>query len=148
MIKTNEWTVAELAKYLVSVQSTLTEEEWDRLKMTAVFFKETGQSSGHEGQKTGRYRAQQLYEPVDVFRQLGLPVLDWGKQTKWRGSSDEGTVMVVYYPLSICVPFDAAKFLFQLGLLRRPPITTLIHLCACADSGVCPNIHCFPSISR
>lgn len=100
MIKTNEWTVAQLAKYLVSVQSTLTEGEWDRLKMTAVFFKETDQSDSHEGQKAGRYQAQQLYEPVDAFRQLGLPVLDWGKQTKWRGSSDEGTVVVVYYALS------------------------------------------------
>lgn len=118
MIKTNEWTVADLAKYLVSVQSTLTEEEWDRLKMTAAFFKETDQNGGHEDQKPNRYQAHLLYEPVDVFRQLGLPVLDWGKQTKWRGSSDE------------------AKFLFQLGLLRRPPITTVIHLCASADSAV------------
>lgn len=90
MIKTNEWTVADLAKYLVSVQSTLSEEEWARLKMTAAFSKETNAKDGNDSQKPVRYQAQQLYEPLDVFRQLGLPVMDWGKQTKWRGSSDEG----------------------------------------------------------
>jgi hypothetical protein len=90
MIKTNEWTVADLAKYLVSVQSTLTAEEWDRLKMTAVFFKEVEQNGSAESGRPSRYQAQQLYEPVNVCRQLGLPVLDWGKQTKWRSSSDEG----------------------------------------------------------
>ena len=101
MIKTNEWTVADLAKYLVSVQSTLTGEEWDRLKLTAVFFKEMDKSGSNDNQKPYRYQAQQLYEPLDVFRQLGLPVLDWGKQTKWRGSSDEGTFLIVYYASSI-----------------------------------------------
>jgi hypothetical protein len=104
MIKTNEWTVADLAKYLVSVQSTLTSEELDRLKMTAVFFKEMDQNGSAEGRRPNRYQAQQLYEPVDVFRQLGLPVLDWGKQTKWRSSSDEGTSPTIYHALPI-LPF-------------------------------------------
>lgn len=93
MIKTNEWTVADLAKYLVSVQSTLSDEEWLRLKVTAAFFKETketGVQDNAANQKPVRYQAQQLYEPLDIFRQMGLPVMDWGKQTKWRGSSDEG----------------------------------------------------------
>lgn len=89
MIKTNEWTVADLAKYLVSVQSTLSEEEWARLKMTAAFSKETQSEGGSNNQKPIRFQAQQLYEPYDVFRQLGLPVMDWGKQTRWRSSSDE-----------------------------------------------------------
>ncbi|KAG6878540.1 hypothetical protein C0993_004438 [Termitomyces sp. T159_Od127] len=115
MIKTNEWTVADLAKYLVSIQSTLSSEEWARLKMTAAFFQE-GNLEGDTDQNAKRYQAQQLYEPVDVFRSLGLPVLDWGKQTKWRSSSDE------------------AKFLFELGLLRYPPLPVLINLCASADS--------------
>ncbi|KAG6857275.1 hypothetical protein H0H87_007108 [Tephrocybe sp. NHM501043] len=116
MIKTNEWTVADLAKYLVSVQSTLSPEEWARLKMTAAFSKE--EASKEAGQKVTRYQAQQLYEPVDVLRNLGLPIMDWGRQTKWRSSSDE------------------AKFLFELGLLRYPPLPVLINLCASADSNV------------
>jgi len=89
MIKTNEWTVADLAKYLVSVQSTLSNEEWARLKVTAAFSKETTLNGDAGSQKPMRYQAQELYEPLDVFRQMGLPVMDWGKQ-KWRSSSDEG----------------------------------------------------------
>ncbi|KAG6891738.1 hypothetical protein C0992_006158 [Termitomyces sp. T32_za158] len=117
MIKTNEWTVADLAKYLVSIQSALSPEEWARLKMTAAFFKEET-LKGDTGQNATRYQAQKLYEPVDVFRNLGLPVIDWGKQTKWRSSSDE------------------AKFLFELGLLRYPPLPVLINLCGSKDSHV------------
>ncbi|RDB24786.1 hypothetical protein Hypma_008085 [Hypsizygus marmoreus] len=118
MIKTNEWTVADLAKYLVSVQSTLSDDEWARLKVTAAFSKEANSTGGHDIGKPTRYQAQQLYEPVEVFRQLGLPVLDWGKQSKWRGSSDE------------------AKFLHELGLLRWPPLAVLINLCASTDSAI------------
>ena len=92
MIKTNEWTVADLAKYLASIQSTLSPEEWARLKMTAAFFKEEN-LKGDTYQKSTRYQAQQLYEPIETFRSLGLPVIDWGKQTKWRSSSDEGLVV-------------------------------------------------------
>ncbi|KAF5386054.1 hypothetical protein D9615_002424 [Tricholomella constricta] len=117
MIKTNEWTVADLAKYLVSVQSTLSPEEWARLKMTAAFSKEENMK-GDANQKPTRYQAQQLYEPVDVFRQLGLPVMDWGKQLKWRSSSDE------------------AKFLFELGLIRYPALAVLINLCASTDTHI------------
>ncbi|KAG5646295.1 hypothetical protein DXG03_003892 [Asterophora parasitica] len=117
MIKTNEWTVADLAKYLVSVQSTLSAEEWARLKMTAAFSKEET-LKGDTSQKPSRYQAQQLYEPVEVFRQLGLPVMDWGNQTKWRSSSDE------------------AKFLFELGLIRYPALAVLINLCASTDTHI------------
>ncbi|KAF8070283.1 hypothetical protein FPV67DRAFT_1486835 [Lyophyllum atratum] len=117
MIKTNEWTVGDLSKYLVSVQSTLSVEEWARLKMTAAFSKEEN-STGDVTQKPTRYQAQQLYEPVEVFRQLRLPVMDWGKQSKWRSSSDE------------------AKFLFELGLLRFPPLPVLVNLCASTDSDI------------
>lgn len=136
MIKTNEWTVADLAKYLVSIQSTLSSEEWVRLKMTAAFFKEEN-FKGDTGQKATRYQAQQLYEPLDVFRNLGLPVMDWGKQIKWRSSSDEGLIVIEFQPnLHSFVTFFVAKFLFELGLLRYPPLPVLINLCANADSRV------------
>ncbi|KAF9007980.1 hypothetical protein BDQ17DRAFT_1388899 [Cyathus striatus] len=111
MIKTNEWTIADLVKYLVSVKSTLTADEMKKLEATAAFPCEANAdiTSSH---KSNRFRAEELYEPLDAFRQLGLPVIDWGKQVKWRGSSDE------------------AKFLYQLGLRRYPPLETLIGLCA------------------
>lgn len=55
--------------------------------MTAAFSKEVGIEE--KDQKRTQYFAKQLYEPVDTFRQLGLPVIDWG-QHKWRASSDQG----------------------------------------------------------
>ncbi|KAF5326190.1 hypothetical protein D9611_000170 [Ephemerocybe angulata] len=114
MIKTNQWTVADLVKYLASIRSTLSNEEFTRLKSTAAFSKETG--SDAEKAVAARYQARQLYEPLDVFRKLHLPVLDWGQNVRWRGSSEE------------------AKFLFDLGLQRQPPLGTIISLCTDEDS--------------
>src|SRR5262245_4777359 len=90
MIKTGDWTIADLTKYLASVQSTLTPLEIDRLKATAVFTKEGASTNLPEGQKPARCRASDLYEPLDVHRQLQLPLIDWGTQIKWRGTSEEG----------------------------------------------------------
>lgn len=92
MIKTGDWTIADLTKYLVQVKSTLTPDEMARLTMTAAFSKERNSSDdvGADGHKQVRYRAKQLYEPLDIFRQLGLPVIDWGSQPRWRGTSEEG----------------------------------------------------------
>ncbi|RXW23364.1 hypothetical protein EST38_g2483 [Candolleomyces aberdarensis] len=110
MIKTSQWTVADLIKYLSSVRSTLSSEELMRLKNTVAFSKES--TAGEQAQGApSRYQARQLYEPLDVFRSLNLPVLDWGQKVKWRGSSDE------------------AKLLFELGLQRYPPLGTIITLC-------------------
>ncbi|KAJ7497138.1 hypothetical protein FB451DRAFT_1210268 [Mycena latifolia] len=117
MIKTNEWSIFELTKYLVDVKSSLTEAEWTKLRMTAAFSKEAG--VGETNQKRTQYLAKQLYEPVDIFRQLGLPVIDWG-QHKWKASSDQ------------------AKLLFELGLIRYPSLSTLISLCASPDARIRP----------
>jgi hypothetical protein len=88
MFKTGDWTIAELTKYLVDVKSTLTEEEIGRLRNTTAFTSEN--SKGSDSQKPVRYRAQDLYEPLDIFRRLQLPVIDWGANHKWRGFSEEG----------------------------------------------------------
>lgn len=91
MIKTGDWSIADLIKYLVQVQTTLTATEVERLRMTAAIPKEL-----HEGEKLSengkppRYRASELYEPLDVFRELKLPVIDWGTHPKWRSNSEEG----------------------------------------------------------
>ncbi|KAJ7039263.1 hypothetical protein C8F04DRAFT_1087709 [Mycena alexandri] len=113
MIKTNEWSIFELTKYLVDVKTSLTPEEFTKLKNTAAFSKELG--AGDADKKRTQYCARQLYEPIDTFRQLGLPVIDWG-QNKWKSSSDQ------------------AKLLFDLGLLRYPPLEVLISLCAKPDA--------------
>jgi hypothetical protein len=89
MVKTNEWTVADLLGYLVSILSTLTPEEVSRLKVTAAFSKE-GAVAPSRNEKPQRFQAKQLYEPNEVLRQMGLPIIDWGTQKKWRSSSKEG----------------------------------------------------------
>lgn len=86
MIKTNEWTVADLTKYLASVKDSMTQEEYERLKATSAFLAE----NAVQGPKPKRYKASQLYEPLDAFRALKLPIIEWGTQTKWRSTSEEG----------------------------------------------------------
>jgi hypothetical protein len=90
MIKTNEWTINDLTSYLVSVKSSLKEEEMKRLRLTAAFPKEQSGATGDVELKPRRLKADQLYEPLSVFRQLELPVIGWGMQPKWRSNSDEG----------------------------------------------------------
>ncbi|CAL1709408.1 unnamed protein product [Somion occarium] len=116
MIKTGDWSTSELVKYLVAVQSTLSWEELERLRLTAAFPMEAGAAT--DKGKIPRGKASELYEPVDSLRELGLPILDWGTKTKWRPNSDE------------------AKFLYNLGLLRYPPLDVLLGLAASSDSKV------------
>ncbi|TCD69784.1 hypothetical protein EIP91_006320 [Steccherinum ochraceum] len=116
LIKTGNWTSAELLKYLVAVQSTLTATEMERLRMTAAFPRESGEAVDRT--KVPRCKASDLYEPSDTFRQLGLPVLDWGGRSKWRPSSDE------------------AKLLFTIGLKRYPPLETVVNLAASENLNV------------
>lgn len=115
MIKTGDWSTIDLIKYLVAVQTTLSDEELERLKLTAAFPREQRNERQDQIQsntaKLERYRASQLFEPLDVFRKLGLPVLDWG-QNKWKASTEE------------------ARFLFRLGLTRWPPLNTVLSIAA------------------
>jgi hypothetical protein len=91
MIKTGDWSIADLIKYLVAVRDTLTTEELDRLRLTAAFPKEKNATDAVTNNvKVVRYKASDLYEPLDTFRELGLPLLDWGTKTKWKRSSDQG----------------------------------------------------------
>lgn len=137
MIKTNEWTIADLTKYLVSVRSTLTPEEMHRLKATAAFPKEI---EADPSVKRTRYCANQLFEPSTTFRSLGLPVIDWGNQIKWRSSSEEGESLVC--PLVYVDRHRSlAKFLFELGLQRFPSLDLLINLCADKNADVSYPLH-------
>ncbi|THH10019.1 hypothetical protein EW146_g8508 [Bondarzewia mesenterica] len=117
MIKTGDWTIIDLVKYLTTVQATLTYLERDRLRHTNAFTKEENQVTGKSRSpaKVLRYKASDLYEPLDTFRNLKLPIIDWGKDNKWKPSSEE------------------AKFLYSLGLKRQPPIRELIELAAGVD---------------
>lgn len=99
MVKTGDWTIVELIKYFVAVQQTLTPIEMDKLKNTAVFPREMPSDAPAE-QRT-KYNASDLYEPLDVFRELKLPVIDWGTQIRWRASSEEGKFMTGNAPYMI-----------------------------------------------
>ena len=133
MVKTNQWTVAELMKYLASIRSTLSDEELGRLRNTAAFSKELTEE-GPDG-LPNRYQARQLYEPLDVFRKLQLPVLAWGQKVKWRGSSDEGVCERFMKAVSL-IDIPTAKLLFDIGLQRSPPLGTIISLCTDQDTEV------------
>ena len=108
-----------MVKYLVSVKDTLSAAELDRLKKTAFLPKEgeallpgLPDANGNTGKpRTVRYCANQLYEPSDAMRDLGMPLLQW-QGTKWRPSSDE------------------ARFLSSLGLLKTPPIQQILEVAA------------------
>jgi hypothetical protein len=142
MIKTGDWTIADLTKYLASVQSTLTPIEIDRLKATAVFTKEGASTNLPKGQKPARCRAGDLYEPLDIHRQLQLPLIDWGVQTKWRGTSEEGLAFLHLTSTWDCVPdkhlTPAAKFLYRLGLQRFPSLHVIIDTAASSDANLRP----------
>ena len=92
MIATGDWTTIDLVKYLVSVRSTLTFPEMKRLRETPAFPKEGGrkeQSTSETSPNVQRYRAEDLYEPIDIFRELGLPIIDWGANNQWLPDSGE-----------------------------------------------------------
>ncbi|GAA5857149.1 hypothetical protein JCM8547_009340 [Rhodosporidiobolus lusitaniae] len=121
LLGAGDWSHVQLLRYLVSVKDTLSPSERDRLKKTAFLPKEgeakVEQPVGAEGMRpkarTVRYRAGELYEPTEALRELGLPVVDWTDAgAKWRAGSEE------------------AKLLFDLGLLRQPPVDVVLMIAA------------------
>ncbi|KAF8270077.1 hypothetical protein EI94DRAFT_1723808 [Lactarius quietus] len=115
MIETGDWTIVDLVKYLVSVQSTLTPQELEHLRHMSAFPKEGADKelpAPSTDSKVQRYKAMDLYEPVDIFRELGFPIIDWGIDNRWKPSSNE------------------AKFLINLGLRRFPPLWELLNITA------------------
>lgn len=95
MVKTGDWSISDLVGYLVQVRDTLSTDELARLASTAAFTKEGTLPAA--GKKKPRYCARELYEPIDIFRQLQLPVLDWGEKSKWRNNSEEGSPWTLYH---------------------------------------------------
>ncbi|OBZ84104.1 hypothetical protein A0J61_07846 [Choanephora cucurbitarum] len=132
LISDGSWSHVELIKYLTSVQSTLSDTEIRRLHGTAIFTKEgeaprSREISKPSGQLTEdgkpimetvtrnvykRYRASELFAPIDIARQLQLPMIYWTTNPRWRSTSDE------------------ARFLERLGLNVKPPLATLLVLAA------------------
>ena len=138
MVETGEWiTPPDLIKYLVSVQSTLQKIEIEGLRLTPAFpeevITEQNQNQDRTPMKVPRLKASELYEPLDVFRSLGLPIIDWrGKdgKHKWRSSSEEGTrTNMARVFCTLMSPFPA-EFLFDLGLRQHPPTGIILGIAA------------------
>ncbi|TDL20724.1 hypothetical protein BD410DRAFT_841150 [Rickenella mellea] len=119
MTKGGNWTISDVTKYLATVQQSLSSEEVEHLRQMAAFPK-ASQIPEDKRQVNvnlvARFKASDLYEPLDVFRKLKLPVIDWGERPKWAASSKE------------------AKFLFLLGLRQFPPLLDILRLASSVDA--------------
>jgi len=103
MVETGEWTIQELLKYLLTVRSTLQPTEIEILQLTPAFFEESAfeKNRNEDGtlNEVPRLKASDLYEPLDVLRSLGLPVIDWrgtDGELKWKHNSEEGTLDMIW----------------------------------------------------
>ena len=137
MIETGDWTIPDLIKYLVSVQSTLQPIEMEKLRFTPAFPEEVTaeQNLGQDGapMKVPKFKASDLYEPLDVFRNLGLPIIDWRRKSgkhKWKPSSREGVHTDIAFVFCALISRFPARFLFSLGLRRHPPTDIILGVAA------------------
>jgi hypothetical protein len=96
MIETGAWMTSDLVKYLVSIQANLTPQEFERLQQASAFPKEGGEKEQLAGTRWNvqRYKAEDLYEPIDIFRELGLPTIDWGADVQWESTSNNGKLLL------------------------------------------------------
>ena len=133
MLDDSDWTIPDLIKYLASIQSTLHPTILMGLRHLPAFHEEaTAEPTLGIPKKVKKYRACDLYEPLEIFRQLGLPVIDWqGKHGKyrWRAGSDEG-ISNILQRFIILTLLPLAKFLFALGLIRCPPTKVILGIAA------------------
>ena len=95
-IETEAWTTFDLVRYLVSIQAMLTPQEFESLRQTPAFPKEgRGKDELAAGTRNvQRYKAEDLYEPIETFRELGLPTIDWGVDVQWESTSDNGKLLL------------------------------------------------------
>ena len=133
MLNTGEWSVSDLIKYLVRLSPPLTAQWMSILKSSKLFAREYSQNNVGNGP---RYCANELYPPVEIFRQLQLPVIDWDKKSKWMNESDEGKDNTLLLCLLGILARCLAVLLYRLGLHPHPPLKTIIELCASPNISV------------
>ena len=139
MVETGDWTIPDLINYLVSVQHTLQPDEIEQLRDNTVFPEEAATEQNKNKDEDGapkevsKLKASDLYEPLDVFRDLGLRIINWrGKDCRheWRSNSKEGTRDTVYPSCMLTPSPPPAAFLFNLGLRRYPPTEGILGIAA------------------
>ncbi|KAI9455535.1 hypothetical protein HD554DRAFT_273220 [Boletus coccyginus] len=105
MIETGKWKTSDLINYLVQVADTLSPGDISELKLYDAFAK--------DGVQTGTlFRADELYPPIDSFRQLHLPLIEWRERSEWEDAA------------------PAAELLYRLGLRRFPSLEEIMSLCS------------------
>ena len=102
------WSHVDLISYLASVRDDIPTADIERLKRTPICTKEL--KNDHQGRSDKRYRVDELFEPKQALRGLGLPLIEW--PANFRASSAEG------------------RFLHMLGLRSVPTVTELINIMA------------------
>ena len=107
LVTGGSWTTSDVIHYLASVKRDIPSKDIERLKSTPLAIAEGS---------TEKQRANQLYEPNETLRSLSLPIISW--KGPWRQYSEEATL------------------LYQLGLRKFPPPSTLIELAASKDVSV------------
>ena len=115
--------------YLVQEESSLTAEDLSSLRSSKIFRRECWQG---DGQEDTRHCAAELYPPLDVFRKLRLPVIEWSGKS---GTPSEGKLCVIYISFirSNC---HSARLLYRLGLNQFPSLPKIVDLCSSRDAGV------------
>ncbi|KAF8431278.1 hypothetical protein L210DRAFT_3651176 [Boletus edulis BED1] len=117
LLAQGNWTVFDLIKYLTQdkERSLLTDDDLKTLKISRIFMRE--HSQGNDEENTG-YRTDELYPPVDTFRKLRLPVIEWKEKLGWSDTSRE------------------AQWLYGLGLNHFPSLPEIVELCSSKDDEV------------
>ncbi|KIJ08708.1 hypothetical protein PAXINDRAFT_182233 [Paxillus involutus ATCC 200175] len=115
MLSMGDRTAFDLVNYLVQEVPSLASGDLSALKSSEIFMRENFQSNEEENT---RHRADELYPPVDIFRSLRLPVIEWSGKSEWSDTSPQ------------------AQFLYRLGLNHFPPLPKIVELCSSRDVGV------------
>ncbi|KAG9677806.1 hypothetical protein KCU99_g4462, partial [Aureobasidium melanogenum] len=99
-----KWSHVDLIKYLVSVQNDIPSEDYEKLRKTPICPAENHGDSKATDSKL--YKVSDLYAPLPVLRELGVPILQW--------------------PRELTKDSPESKFLSVLGLKAYPTVQDLI----------------------
>lgn len=138
------WDHVQLVRYLVTVRGQLSDLEMSRLRNTPLLPREEVDERSEAGDAPAkfvaskrRYRAGELFAPIESFRKLKLDLLFWPH--RWFPDSDEGTVMVRIYRIADNTPslLPSEQLLSTLGLQK---VLLLPHLLQLASTAATPEI--------
>ncbi|KAL2785683.1 hypothetical protein BJX66DRAFT_342861 [Aspergillus keveii] len=106
-----KWSHTDLIRYLASVSNDIPASDMKRLRDTNFCTAEMSAASGDsKTSERTRYKVQELFEPGESLKALGLPIIDW--PGKYIPNSPEG------------------KFLTRLGIRSFPTAVEVIRIMA------------------